>query len=209
MYVMDNHLAAYYCWTKELDYLAKYSLLHIDQHHDLSDALVQMGFHQHKDVNFKSFDLDQYLSLRTNNCQLLQWDNYVELYNAFFPLNIISYEFITPQKLPQRYRVHGQTTLKRWIKKRLTIHELVEAQPSRKPSKIINLDLDIFYDKKFKYLLTDEELDNFCEKLKVIIATAKVITIALSPELCGGWAESLRMYDVINEKLGLDFKLDI
>ncbi len=39
-YIMDNHLAAAWCWLQKIDTSKRYGLFHIDRHYDLLNNLT-------------------------------------------------------------------------------------------------------------------------------------------------------------------------
>ncbi len=40
IYVMDNHVAALWCWLQEIEIKTKYNILHIDAHYDTMSSQV-------------------------------------------------------------------------------------------------------------------------------------------------------------------------
>ncbi|WP_131537886.1 peptide arginase family protein [Pedobacter nototheniae] len=206
IYIMDNHLAAFWCWSKDLDPMKNYTLLHIDRHNDLSDALVKEAFHLYKNEKFKSMPIEKAVALKVNGHQMLMWNNFIELYNVFNPYTLKNFEFVTPVKLPAKYRYLKNTSLKRWMNKEFTLQELFEQQDRKAQAKIINLDIDVFFierNGKYKKILTDNELKTFADKIRPLIDKAALVTIALSPECCGGWENSIAMYNSLNKYLNL------
>lgn len=67
---------------------------------------------------------------------------------------------------------------------------------------IVNLDLDYFYesnDDGFFQLLSDEYISMLAYKLKNIRDQIQVLTIALSPECCRNWDNSLHALNIFME----------
>ncbi|AMP98676.1 hypothetical protein AY601_1763 [Pedobacter cryoconitis] len=206
IYIMDNHLAAFWCWSRELDPIKSYTLMHIDRHNDLNDALVKEAFHLYKNEKFKSMPIEKAVALRVNDDQMLMWNNFIELYNVFNPYTLKNFEFVTPVKLPTKYRHLKNIPLKSWINKEFTVQELFDQQNRKAQPKVINLDIDVFFVErsgKHKKILTDNELKSFAEKIRPLIDRAALVTIALSPECCGGWENSISMYNSLNKYLKL------
>jgi len=207
IYVMDNHLAAFWCWFKDLDPLSTYTLLHIDRHHDLSEVFVKKGFHFYKTSDFSKMDVDEIIALKIDDYQLLRWDNYIELYNAFNPLTIKYFDFVTPQTLPRKYKGYGYSDLKDWIKT-IPVSEQVEHLPNHDVNRIINLDIDVFFIEKgsaHKRILNKSQIIKFAERLKPLIERSPLITICLSPECCGGWENSINMFYDVSKQLNVNF----
>jgi hypothetical protein len=199
IYIMDNHLAAFWCWCQELDALETISLLHIDRHHDVGEALVKLGFHQYKNTSFTKLSIHQAIALTVNNLPFFQWDNYIRLYNAFFPYSITNINFVTMQKLPSDYRHHKRIGLKEWIKDNSWL------PPNALPT-IINLDIDVFFTNgRHKRVLSNQQFREFAIKLSKLINHAKVVTIALSPECCGGWDNSIEVCKKLLDLLQIEF----
>ncbi|MCD6556681.1 MAG: hypothetical protein J7K64_05745, partial [Bacteroidales bacterium] len=79
---------------------------------------------------------------------------------------------------------------------------------------IVNIDLDYFFQKiddtdvTLKFI-SNEAIDFFIGKIKTYLSNdkIKVMTIALSPECCGGWENSLELMNFFAEKLDLKFEI--
>ncbi|MGZ4160816.1 MAG: peptide arginase family protein [Neobacillus sp.] len=204
IFIMDNHLAAFWCWAKVLDPLQNYSLLHIDRHHDLSTAHVQHGFQQFKKINFRNITIQKALELKVNSFQMLQWDNSLPLYQAFFPLVINSAEFVSDQDLPTAYSHCNITPIKKWIKE--TEDDWKKYIVTEYMPDIINLDIDVFFkNDSYKEVLSENFLQRFIAIIHPLISNAKIVTIALSPECCGGWDKSLAMCEKVTRLLNIKF----
>lgn len=210
VYIMDNHLAAFWCWTQELDPAKDYSLTHIDAHHDMCPSTVKETFHLYKNLDFKSLDINSCINLKVNTHQAIRWDNYIEMYLAFNPWTIKHISFITPQKLPRKYRYLKQRSIKSWVNKELSIQEEVELEHPRDNFKVLNLDIDVLFKElagnRIKKLLSDRELEIMGNRLNKMIRNSAVTTIALSPECCGGWQSSIDMFNKLNVYLDINCK---
>lgn len=90
-YIMDNHLAAGWCWYNTLDQHKEYNFCHIDQHDDLandSHDIVQKLFSEDRKIS-----LDEYTSLHYNHppqvilppLKVIRWDNYILHMKSVFP----------------------------------------------------------------------------------------------------------------------------
>ena len=76
---------------------------------------------------------------------------------------------------------------------------------------ILNLDIDYFfisYDgEKYIQLFSDEYVIRIAKEIKESLSNVAVLTIALSPEMCGGWNKSERVTKLITDELGLEWKI--
>lgn len=74
-YIMDNHLAAAWCWSQKIDTSKKYGLFHIDRHYDLLNNLTLDFITKNRNALINN-DFSCYLSLKdsTNN-QAIRYDN--------------------------------------------------------------------------------------------------------------------------------------
>ena len=208
IYIMDNHLAAFYCWSKEIDLSKDYALLHIDRHHDLGEALVKNSFQPYKKRDFKNMSLAKMLKLKTNGFQMMQWDNFIELFHAFHPLVIKHMDFIGEQKLPRKFSHCKLRKLKPWLKRELPIRELIDySNPTNDGGRIVDLDIDVFFKEikpgQYQEILTKKELQKFAERFEMMLKGADIVTIALSPECCGGWGNAIKMFDKLNAHLNI------
>ena len=87
----------------------------------------------------------------------------------------------------------------------LRIKKLNEMIGKKSKKWIINLDLDYFYesnDDGFFQLLSDEYISMLAYKLKNIRDQIQVLTIALSPECCRNWDNSLHALNIFMETFG-------
>ena len=68
---------------------------------------------------------------------------------------------------------------------------------------IVNLNIDYFFMAKYNYLL----IEAICNQIVKEKAKIAVLTIALSPECCNGWDNSIRVYNYVAERLSLEMRL--
>ena len=207
IYLMDNHLAAFWCWSKELNSLKEYTLTHIDRHDDLSGVFVKEAFHLYKTIDFANISINSLLDLKINNHQMLRWDNFIEMFNAFNPFTFNHFEFVTPKSLPNRYRYYNNTNLKKWISQPLSISELTQHILKDPPLSVLNFDVDVLFTEgpNHRKKLTKNQMIALTDKLRLLIQRAELVTIALSPECCGGWNNSIVVFNHLNELLELGF----
>ena len=214
-FYMDNHLAALYVWLQHLNIEEDYYLLHIDQHFDLIKNCSQeqlrsliLNPHMH---------LEEILSLKIGgkdksreDLQLIKHDNYIRAYetvkgraigdyNIFATHNIDSKMDFEPQLEPSIIDVYKNIFY--WTN---------EYKKDKKW--ILNIDLDYFfttdnYHNNIKFI-SDEYIKEFCKEILKSIANIEVVSIALSPELTGGWKKSIELVNKMNSWLETDFEIN-
>lgn len=213
IYVMDNHLAASWCWLDIIDITQKYNLFHIDRHYDLLDfpntiktQILDAG------IEVNSLTLDQYVDLRQpmrngESAALFRWDNYIGNLNLIYPQLFDLKYFAT----------HNEGTVPEgFIDYECEIYDLltnVDYWMKKNENKwILNLDIDYFFatsdDGKYQ-MLTDEYIVKLCESINVAKDKIAVITICLSPECCGGWDVSIEKAKLVCKHLGFEFPLEL
>jgi hypothetical protein len=214
VYVMDNHLAALWCWLRELDPEDEYSLIHIDQHWDsrpcndvasIQAAEARAGARRLAIGEF----LDLSCVLSGELYKVVQWDNYIRPLpslraharqahcHAYDPRGAApQLQFAEPTKI--------YATPEEFFR---LLPALVEYLPGRP---LINLDLDYFFlplggspTKAFR----DDFIANVVTEIERNLETSAVWTIAWSPECCGslpsGWQAAADTCKVVCGALGL------
>lgn len=211
LYVMDNHLAAAWCWMQECNPNERYNFFHIDRHNDLG-TVAPYSCYQHLKENPR-VPLDEYLAIRNpdnteNSWPAFTWDNYINQTIQLFPDWFGKCNYATHKQLDDRERrmnlgcnVIENTTpfhLVPFLYSELVIDEdrrwYYEVRNEKPHNWIVNLDLDYFYcnlGDGVKRILTDEYIRKVAYVFKRNIKQIKVITVATSPECCGGWNNSL------------------
>lgn len=210
IYMMDNHGAALWCWLQHLAD-AKYELLHIDQHCDcLSSRIDDWLKALPANLNTMSFEEFWHLSYLPfdglGNTPIIRFDNYLSIFLNRYPDKINKCVFATQGKGEQPRWPHkeevGDFRLISYVS-----HSLDEG------NWIVNVDLDYFfymnYDEEYKRLHSDEYVDELFDKIAKIYQAGRiaVITLALSPETCGGWAPAEILARRICRTLDLPFQL--
>ena len=100
IYVMDNHVAALWCWLQEIDLNEKYNILHIDAHYDTMSSRIDTWLEYLPD-NLKELDINDYLALKfydedfRDGYEIMRWDNYFPIFHRLYKDNINSYHFFT------------------------------------------------------------------------------------------------------------------
>lgn len=208
VYIMDNHLAAGWCWLNEVDIESKYNFFHIDRHYDLLDNNPTTFL---KSIKKSDVDtLDKYISLKVffaalnDSSQVFRFDNYImnmiHRWPNFFMMNIFAthddgdiakginidyYPALTSLPSDLAYQIQ-QKSENKWI---------------------LNLDLDYFFtdssSTEYFQFLTNDYIDLICDDILLVYDQISVITIAMSPYFCNGWDNSKAVLDRICSKLNI------
>lgn len=212
-YIMDNHLAASWCWMQILDPTKQYNLFHIDRHYDLLNSQTDWWIKelQSQNFDFTTISITDLLEIKyssphftTEKFPLFRWDNYLTILNRIYPNLIGSASFATHK---------DGDTIDELEMHEYEIYELSEnlaywLSNNERMKWIVNIDIDYFFtDRNGKYFqfLTDEYVLSIADELKKAWSNIEVLTIALSPELCGGWDNSLRVARILTKHLQLNF----
>lgn len=208
IYVMDNHLCAAWCWLQEVDVNKTYDLVHIDRHNDLLNPIDTIKKDLSEDnVDLKNISFEEYLELTEKNpeepdinIKLFRWDNYIlsleEVYHNFFGKKY----FITQESYPGSDFITHEASIEEfidnfdfWIK-------------DSKNGCIVNLDIDFFYSNNsgFYKQVSSEIVKKVANTIIQNISKIDVITIALSPECCGGWENAFQTMKIFNEIMELE-----
>ena len=219
IYVMDNHNAALWCWMQRIDLSRKYNILHIDKHFDTGASHIE-DWLMSIPKSIKEMSIEEYLDLRYINqntrkeTEVMRWDNYFPIFHHICIDNINCYHFFTHRdgtmydkmvsKLDE-YPIPGLFNLTNY---------LFDVEFTGNYNWIVNIDLDYFYQKiddtdlTIKFI-SDEAIEFFMNQLKKYLDNRiDVLTIALSPECCGGWNNSLNLMHFISKALGIDFNIN-
>lgn len=215
-YIMDNHLATGWCWLQELNPDESYNLFHIDQHMDLWNETPKEAYQHIQSINPLSIHDFTNLEYRdaTSNLpiKVFNYANYILLLNNLYP-NWFKKCFFACNAYCQNkndfniyYNPYGYelpTHIANWI------DETDRAEEEKDTNQwLINLDIDYFFaDNKFQ-LYTDESIRVLCDNILKCMDKIKLVTIALSPECCGGWEKAIRITNIIAEKFKLNFDLE-
>ncbi len=209
-FIMDNHLAASWCWLQQIDVNRQYNLLHIDRHYDFLNSQTDWWLEalQQQNVNLTAISINDLLAIQyshpemptSDSFPLFRWDNYLTILHRLYPNLIASATFATHKDgdtiddlemhEPEIYELHQN--LSYWI------------NSNSRNKWIVNLDIDYFFtdfeERHFQFL-TDEYVLKIAEEIKKSWDNIEVLTIALSPELCGGWDNAVRVARIITEYL--------
>lgn len=202
IYIMDNHLAASWCWVQKIDLDANYNFFHIDRHYDLlngnTNFMVQQL--QNQNFDFKNATIEEYTAasyisnFSPYNAKIFRYDNYITIFNQFFPSLLQKKYFVTHSDgtVPEQWQLGMyespfydlHTSLAFWIN-------------NTKEKWILNIDIDYFFSddihgKRYQ-IFTDEYISNVGVEISKCMDNIEVLTIALSPSFCSGVGNSKRV----------------
>lgn len=213
IYVMDNHLAAGWCWLQELKPKNSYSLFHVDRHKDLlcnapTDKYLFLRDNPH-------ITLDEYTNLEFSQngidyvYKVFQWDNYIKQINYLFPNWFSQCYFATHEYVEDDF---SEVTKKIDIVYNPKVFELYDnieywLKEGKGTKWIFNFDLDYFFNDKGMQLFTDDYIKAMVQNLKNGLEYIAVLTIALSPECCGGWDNAIRVMNIVGKELEIELQL--
>lgn len=173
IYVMDNHLAAGWCWLNSLTHREHYNFFHVDRHEDLcGGCATQDELRQIKDKH--PFDINQYCEFTFDHGistppypynKVFSWDTYIKQLQYMFPHWFTKCYFACPDIVTDNLN----TTLSLNITynpKNLEIYEnikywICEQNPDKKW--IFNLDLDYFFNDEGMKIYSDEYIKAFAQ----------------------------------------------
>ena len=211
IFIMDNHMAAGWCWAQKIDFEKSYSLFHVDKHYDLLEGGLERNVNaiSNQNFNLKKSTIEEYCSLtypkgfQNEKNQVFRFDNYMTIIKKLYPKIFDKIIFAT----------HKDGTIpKDWWN---TFYEAeivdlttgnIEYWINEQEKKwIFNIDIDYFFTKnsndEYFQFLTDEYILDFIRQIKKIWSKIEVLTIALSPSFCGGIKNSERISDIILNEL--------
>ena len=198
IYLMDNHLAALWCWEqhkKKHDLTNMNSILHIDYHNDW-DTIQSNKESLNAVKKIKNQTINKFLT-ESSQCQpRYNWGNYMKYY--FLIDSNIHIDFFTMESKISEFK-----------HKRLC--EFFDSDYTGSEDIILNIDIDVFFTKiENTYIKVFE--DNYIIEFAKIVKDMKnipniCITIALSPECCGDWENSLKVFEILNIHANLNFDI--
>ncbi len=91
-FVMDNHLAALWCWLQKIDTSRQYNLFHIDRHIDFDTVEMTDLIREilNKNIDIKNLAIRE-LAKQTFRLsderveKFFRWNNYFAVFNKLFP----------------------------------------------------------------------------------------------------------------------------
>lgn len=210
IYVMDNHRLAAWCWAKHFSYEDELYLFHIDRHYDCC-RLSEKEIKKLGKVNLKEITLEDYREITCNydggelvDLSLIRWDNYISLFSNYF--NIKKAMFLTHQDGGDLFwNDYNEETP-------FILIDNIDYCSKKEKNMILNIDLDYFFcdiDESSTKLLSEDYIRGLFKKIKIMLDqnTVKVLTIALSPEFCGGWKNAIDCFEIVRKELNLDIQI--
>ena len=206
VYVMDNHLAAGWCWLQELSIDEKCCFFHVDQHEDLCDGgpIEQYNYIREN----PHLSIDDYTMPEYNNgmqqMKVVRWDTYIKQMQHISPSWFDQCYFACPDTVRE---IPPYTDLPLNIIYNASAFELynnVEHWMNITEERFIfNLDLDYFFDSSGMRLFSDEYIKALASNINIAMDKIAVMTIALSPECCGGWSNAIYVFNLFAEEIDL------
>lgn len=210
-YIMDNHLAAAWCWAQKIDKSKRYGLFHIDRHYDLLNNLRDDCLNMNRDI-LVSNDFNEYYSIKGDyDMPIMRYDNYIDTFNRLFPdlIQMVYYathkdgnnEDGTSLECINKYKPDIwdlQSNINYWI---------VDSNNDI-DSWIVNIDIDYFFQEfqeENHLFLTKKYIKSVCREIKRSLSKIDVVTIALSPDFCNGWGNSFQILRIICNELEINF----
>lgn len=208
IFLMDNHRLALWSWLKVIDLKKKYNLFHIDAHPDMS--LAGVDFYSKTKHAIEKLDLDQYRTILQDdiNIPLFRWDNYISFFTKYYSNN-----FDENESISCTHKLGSQSGFKKDMNPIYLIREMQDIFFERKfineNKWIVNLDLDFFYTSapQKEIMFSEAYIQSMMDCITYGIEHKSIacLTIALSPECCGGWDRAEQIFKKINNTLKLDF----
>ena len=201
-YIMDNHLAAGWCWLNSLDKQQEYGFIHIDQHNDLLNNNCMEPF---KTILLDDrLELIDYTSLCLSEQKVFTWDNYILQIRKLLPEWFKDAKFST-QREPRKKDI--EATFYSSAIDLLT--NIKTVAPELSINYILNLDIDYFFDDNGERIASDNDICHLATEIKRLLPNIAVVTIALSPECCerdsDGWKNAIEAMSILDNELSIGF----
>ena len=220
VFVMDNHMAALWCWLQTCDPKKSYNFMHIDRHYDLLDNFKDEDLSFLKGnpgISFKDFSNQ---TRENEPVRVLRWDNYIYtgyvLHPRWFHTNI----FLThkegspdpfwghkPLRIREENPLFMEWCIQQYVGEPDKYLDGFKGNDYKLPW-IINLDLDVFYTgNSHIQLFSDEYIRRIATIIQNNLKQIAVLTIAISPECLGGndlshkWENGFRILRIMSETL--------
>jgi len=207
IFLMDNHRMAAWCWAQNMDLTRQYTIVHIDKHYDTSthnqlDIYCQNIKSDLNSLSAKEYDELTYEFCKNNWSKVFRWDNYIPIFHNLYKENIKEYLFFT-QKCGMFWKEIDNIT--GHYSSFNLINDFPDYFEESKSNLIINLDIDYFFSDNHEIIFTNVIIEKILNNLKELIKYKdNLLTIALSPECCGGWKNSMDFIKKFGNKVGLD-----
>jgi hypothetical protein len=209
IHVSDNHRVAMWCWLQHLKADERVALFHIDRHSDTLQSNLSGWLEALLPLD--ELSLEEYLNanwhLNGSEVPLIHWGNYLSIFLARYAdrIDTLYWSQLPPTGDPPNFPYTDVPPHE------LPLH-LAACAANGTPS-IVNLDLDYFMWRRqrndYYQIYSDDYLQHLGESLAVLQSSGslKCLTIALSPECCGGWPNSERLLLKIGAGMGRKLRL--
>jgi hypothetical protein len=213
VFVSDNHLTAFWSWMQKCDPNSKYQFVHIDYHMDTAPYRDEFSHFQYTE---ELMDIQCYLDAKdySNNKKIFRWDTYIPLAYKSFPLWFEKSVFMTKEcpydsSFDDCSMAHCNQSCKN-VKNDDGMNichvckgiEEIETYINEHLPIILNIDIDFFIDvDDSKRSFMHEKVESFSQKISQFINVhdIAVCTIALSPEVCGGWGNVMEILSIMSK----------
>ena len=213
VYIMDNHLAAGWCWLNELNQEEQYNFIHIDHHGDLQcwglDSVLDFfGHHPNPTLEEYCNESYQWFNHALNvheNWKLFGYSNYIKLIHRYRPNWFCECYFSTGQEEQDRSMNIVENINSQDLSRRIS-----ELLNNHNRQWIVNFDLDFFYDNDGDPEIIEINREYLHDILQAIAnhrGNIAVLTIAMSPECCGGWNNAIHLLEQANNYFHLHFPM--
>ncbi len=220
IYIMDNHLAASWCWAQKLNLEENYTLLHVDRHYDYSELedIQKNWTHWIEDkFNFRGLNIEECqvnesnLGNRTYESKVFRFDNYINIFEDLYEEVINEYIFYTHQESPSVLGNKIETISEQ------SFDDLLDSNFKQEDKRyILNLDLDYFCkgDGEDFEIESNENILKLAQHIKDNINAFDVITIAMSPDFFvpvygdSDWGKANRVLEIFTKVLDISFPHD-
>jgi hypothetical protein len=189
IYLTDNHRAALWCYLRETNASTRCHYLHIDAHYDCLPGAVA-DFRDIMDhVQGMSIADFMRLTARTGKPGLVRWDNYNPIWLELYAERLLRQVFVT-----HKMGLPPTTSCEELDAEDIADENFFKGEDQW----IVNLDLDYFFDPKAdpkKRAFKGELEQAIFTSIKKAQEAGRVLTtvVALSPECCGDWDNSLKV----------------
>jgi len=206
VYVMDNHRAALWCWMQHYNGSDPVSIIHIDRHTDTLGS--QLNVWMKYSDGIEKMTISEYLScsykVPNGEFPVFRYDNYLSIFLERYKEKIDKCVFATHLEGDKPnfvgYTQMNSEDLRFGLEKTFA---------SSRSKWIVNLDVDYFYEdyseNEHRMCFEDQYVDDVFNEVCQLYASGSVcaITVALSPEFCGSWANAENLAVRLWDKLGL------
>jgi hypothetical protein len=206
IYIMDNHRAAAWCWAQHVKPNDKYSIFHIDYHTDLLQSRLEEWVKCSPLI--ESLSIEEYLNQkwimdRQHEMPLYSWDNYMPIFIKQREKHLESFSYMWHDKGDNPWFPASRCEA-------VSAPENLAYCLSNNNSWILNFDIDYFFtysgDEEFIQLFSDDYIHRIATEIKQSYDNGhiKCLTIAISPEMCGGWENGIRALGIVLDALQIE-----